>query len=340
MQVGWAKVLPFNDNLIFLKGEHGEYDFVFRNLRNDKSPLPAFSKGLSIGDVPDSFWQNDLFPFKYYYSEDQWDRMLRHEAEIKYYDDGGQRTDYPGLDEVLKNYLQWPRNASKALRNDSTLSGFRPVNTLDGNRLHVQVNPVTIGEFKRFMNDSDYGYNQRRYSDLECPWEPANLDSPGLPACVTYYDALAYANWLGKRHNIPFRLLRIEEYKEIHPYSEIAGDKDVQKENSGIDFRLPDGTSVNVFERMPSETWTQVEAHFKEELHWRTGSDDVQFLMSRDCGEWLFEHRGTDAAAIRTKNLRGIRGGHNVIRDFHPMASWGKYKGCKIGFRLCFEVDK
>lgn len=336
---GWVDVITFNDNLIFLRGEDGQYDFVFQNLRDSEPPERTFSMGLINDDVPMSFERSSQFPFRYYYMSGQWDSKRRHEAEKYFYRSYGFKEAYPGINEILQDQYQWNRSTPKASSSVKIPANFQEVATPEGNILYVQNKPVTIGEFVSFMNDSDYGYLNRRFSDIECPWEPANRDHQELPACATYYDALAYTRWVENKYGIPLRLLTIKEYKMIHPRLEEGGWAEHRDAEPGIEFNLPDGSVVDVFaHNIPSEKWKHVEAYYTEAYDWQISKEGVQFFVSHDFAEWLFENDGKrNAAAIRTTTLTGVRQ-ENIRNGFHPMASWGKYKHCKIGFRVCFEM--
>ncbi|MEK5744525.1 hypothetical protein VXE41_16800, partial [Acinetobacter variabilis] len=48
---GWIEVLPFNENLIFLKGENGDYDFIFKNQRDEEFEHQIYEPYLKRADV-------------------------------------------------------------------------------------------------------------------------------------------------------------------------------------------------------------------------------------------------------------------------------------------------
>ena len=75
------------------------------------------------------------------------------------------------------------------------LSGMSnvPVHTVELDGFYMDLNEVTVGEFKQFVNQSGYSYNR---------WNDVAKYSPGdeYPMVyVTWNDATAYAKWAGKR---------------------------------------------------------------------------------------------------------------------------------------------
>ena len=62
--------------------------------------------------------------------------------------------------------------------------------TLDG--FYMDVNEVTVGRFKKFVAQSEYSYRWNSVAD-------ASLTDEHPMIYVTWYDAMAYAEWAGKR---------------------------------------------------------------------------------------------------------------------------------------------
>ena len=192
-------------------------------------------------------------------------------------------------------------------------------------------NLISIKEFKVFLKDSDYFSRRDKRGDN---WKPVNQEDQCLPVCVNWYDANAYIALLESKLGRPFRLLKINEYVNIHP-----GAKPVKRRDGILSFEFPDGKKADVYNKYYDEDiWQSIKMRFnKDKLSFVKNSDGLEFLISSSFGEWLFEYGGHGAAAINTNDLKSIRGlGTPVERDFFPAYSVGKYKKCKLGFRVCY----
>lgn len=64
-----------------------------------------------------------------------------------------------------------------------------------------------------------------------------------------------------------------------------------------------------------------------------TAKHNLKFMKSTVFGEWLLEK-----TCIRSDTLTSFYGDNYVLRSQPPLHSSGKYKGMKIGFRLCCEL--
>ncbi|HIB92343.1 TPA: hypothetical protein EYO57_35030, partial [Candidatus Poribacteria bacterium] len=70
----------------------------------------------------------------------------------------------------------------------------RPVHTVELDRFYMDVNQVTVGQFRRFVQESGYQYDGN--------WDEINTYSPTDEhpmVSVNWNDAVAYCNWAGKR---------------------------------------------------------------------------------------------------------------------------------------------
>jgi hypothetical protein len=175
---GWVHVIPYNTSLIFLKGKFGEYDFLVRGFR-DEPFVESFFPHLQKQDVP---WPNPTASFKrwLYFRYEGWLEKDEHEAEIRFYADGGRTANYPGPDEVLRNHLAKNRDyAPWAPETD----GFHAV-TLNGTAYCVS-DLITIREFREFMaSEKHYAEYSRRPGRVD-RWETVNSDdNESLPASV------------------------------------------------------------------------------------------------------------------------------------------------------------
>jgi hypothetical protein len=228
---GWVEVIRYNDNLAFLKAPDGGYDFVFRNLRD-----------IEFEEKPDKF--NTWLYFEY----KDWLEADRHAAENEFHANGGTGYSHPGVDEILKSYLIGTGRYDDSKRTRSSRrSGFRLAKCPDGALCFSDL--VTVKEFKEFLrvNPGHVRWRER------CGKEWGSLDSlghldnesPEFPAAVTWYDAMAYAKWYGKRHKIPVRLLGEEEWRflagELIPETITLKDKRDALIRPLCEFYDPDG---------------------------------------------------------------------------------------------------
>ena len=69
-----------------------------------------------------------------------------------------------------------------------------PVHTVELDAFYMNANEVTVGEFKRFVNQSGYKHGGN--------WDSVakySLSDEHPMIYVAWYDAMAYAKWVGKR---------------------------------------------------------------------------------------------------------------------------------------------
>ncbi len=52
LNIGWVEVIPFNNNLVFLKGENGAYDFIFKDQRDQEFKHQLYLPYLKRADIP------------------------------------------------------------------------------------------------------------------------------------------------------------------------------------------------------------------------------------------------------------------------------------------------
>lgn len=340
---GWVELIRYNRSLVFLRAPDGAYDFVFRGLRDRPPPAAPFDGNLSPRDIPDVLSTHARFERWRYFQVERWSESDEWEAETAYYTAGGDSLRYPGTLEVVRRWsvAQGSYQAPTLPVDRTALDGFVPV-AVDGAR-SLFVSPlVTIAALRRFLAETDYEKRRaEKVDDLAAP----NHDPDELPACVNWYDAQAYARWFEQKHHRPVRLLRCAEYLQLHPGALPAGalprqapgtdPMQARLTNGCVDFIKPDGTRRTEWAFIGGDE----QARFRPGLSWREGAGGLRFIAAIGFGEWLFEHNETSAAAVSTASLQGIHDGLPVARDFFPSSSWGKYRACKIGFRLCYEAD-
>lgn len=339
---GWLNVCPFNENLVYLSTGNGEYDFVVRDQRDRAFEHNIYAPYLKNADIPKS---DDSYHFQrwLYFEYSGWLEKESYEAESAFYKDGGDSTNYPGLDQVLrlhfirKNVYRVPAAVAKS-SDIMAKEGFFETEC-DGRKLWVS-NPITIRQFKDFMQENqEYAAYRRKAKNVD-DWECVNSESDdSLPASVTWYDACAYAAWVSKTRHIPVRLPAWPEYRElVRPaYTPLQGDDAREAMFAGKDWNLlawrtPDGRYLGRASRLESDRTLHL--HYVEGKQvWRGLETGIRFLVSIQFGEWLTGFKG---CAVNTATLSAMTfPGVSPERDPFCAHSTGRYKTMKIGFRLC-----
>ena len=355
---GWIKVLPFNENLIFLKGENGEYDFLFKNQRDEEFEHQIYEPYLKRADVPKF---DDEYHFKrWFYFEFKGNRQQQlHQAETEYYFSGGSTRNYPGTEELLKRSLF--NDYAKTLvdlRSSIELPNYQKVRLENGKYLMVS-DLITIEDFKEFsISNSSYLEGRTKLFEQKCLLD--NLDSvnadenTALPVSLTWYDVMAFISWFNRKNKVETRLLTYDEFLEISPFSEKIDD------HSGLSFYSPPiqktfkgetsfiGQRNEEFEYnclsfydengdkivghppyMEEELFQKIQLKFEYVTYLE--NQGLKFIDSKNFGEWL-----NDKTYVCCKTLTGF---YNYIAKPTPaLKSTGKSKGRKIGFRLCYEL--
>lgn len=324
---GWVKVLPFNDNLIFLADEQGNYDFVIRNQRNKKFSHEIFGDKLKRADIPSCIedYRFERWHYFEYEGNRDWDS---HCSEIHFYQNGGLMQNYPGSPTILRVYYQFKEIYKPERKTSSVpLRGFSKVSLNEKDMMVSQL--ITIDELIDFLKQNP-DYNNSRQGDSLAP---INSDrDTALPASCTFYDVLAYLNWFEKKTKVPVRLLTYPEYKllrgknsspaNVERYSDMVFFNDFGEEYPSHPPYMPEQDFDNLHLRFPKSF------RLLEE-------NGLQFVNSDFFCEWLLE-----GAQIRSASLKSFYRDNYVLRARGPASSTGKYKGMKTGFRLCYELKK
>jgi len=324
---GWIKVLPFSDSLVFLKGSDGQYDFVFKNQRDKIFDHQIFGKSLKRADIPSCI--SDYQFFRWHYFEYQgWRDMDSHNSENLFYDKGNRLPGhYPGKDEILQSYHEEMCNFKpKKVQSSLKLPGFKEA--IVNNKPLMISSLITIDQLCRFI-EANSDYLEYRVGDN---LDPVNTEADRtLPATVTWFDVLAYINWFEKETEVPIRLLRLAEYEELRSPEKISS------ERVAI---VPELEFVDSFGNILPEHPPYMKEENFQKLTCRFGNTEMyhsdqgfNFLESNSFAEWLQE--GT---CIRSGNLKSFYNDDFHLRSKPPLDSTGKYKGVKIGFRLCYEI--
>lgn len=355
---GWIEVIRFNENLIFLKGEHGEYDFIFKNQRDEVFKHQIYEPYLKRADVPKF---EDEYHFKrWFYFEFKGNRQQQlHQAETEYYCSGGHAYNYPSIEELLKRSLYSDYAETLIdLRSCIVLPDYQKIPLSNGKVLMVS-DLISIEEFNEFSL-ANRSYLEGRAELFEKNGGLDHLDTVNadddttLPVSLTWYDVMTFISWFNKKHKVETRLLSYDEFFEISPFYEAIDD------HSGMSFYTPPvkkisngqesfiGQPNEEFEynclRFYDENGVKIVGHppYMEEYAFQKIQlkfDHVKYLEkhglkyidSKNFGEWL-----TDKTYVCCKSLTGF---YNYIsKPTAALNSTGKYKGRKIGFRLCYEL--
>ncbi|EME0092515.1 hypothetical protein VXI05_000492 [Vibrio parahaemolyticus] len=324
---GWVNVLPYNENLIFLSDDRGNYDFVIKNQRGKVFNHQLFGNNLKRADIP-SFIEDYRFE-RWYYFEYEGNRELDgHNSEKHYYLNGGTVSNYPGIQTILREYYQYkgvyhPEHRSSNVR----LDGFKQV-SIDEKEMMVS-ELITIGDLINFLKENAE-YSKNRQGDSLAP---VNSESDiTLPASCTFFDVLAYINWLEKKTGVPLRILSYSEYKSLRGenWSEPKRGQDsdmtfISKSGEKYDSHPP---------YMAQNDFDNLHLRFPKPLH-NIEENGLRFIDSNFFCEWLLE-----GVQIRSASLTSFYMDDYVLRARGPQDSTGKYKGMKTGFRLCYELNK
>lgn len=346
---GWVDVLPFNDNLVFLRGLDGRFDFVFKGLRDEPFGKNPFSPYLRSGDIPKSNDTHHYERWLYFEHGGHLEREL-HEAEARYYAAGGTRMSYPGQLEILKKHLMVTGGYRRPRKDKPRAEGYTTVRL--GEEEFNLSDLITIGQFKEFLEDEP-GYLEHRASckDLD-DWAKVNLcNSDDLPVAATWYDANAFAAWISRKRGLPVRLPTEEEYTLLRAKLDTSGipplvdgmipwdewpellEKD-ESPNQPPPVAEVDGLKLLIGNLFPNPKPRLTNRYRAESLLWRANRDGLKFLLSPFFGEWL-DHEGVAANSAYGSSL--------CYGQFSPLAgkftpkSTGRYKGMKVGFRLCYR---
>ena len=353
---GWVEVLSFNENLIFLKGENGEYDFIFKNQRDEEFKHQIYEPYLKRADVPKF---DDEYHFKrWFYFEFKGNRQQQlHQAETEYYFSGGNACNYPGTEELLKRSLYSDYAETLVdLRSSIELPNYQKIRLGNGKYLMVS-DLITIEKFKEFsIFNSSYLEGRAKLFEQECLLD--NLDAvnadedTALPVSLTWYDVMAFISWFNRKNEVETRLLTYDEFMKVSPFDESKDDSlnyysppikvirgnetiDIGPRNEEFEYNCLSFYGENGNKIVGHPPYMEEEAFQKIQLKFEDvkyiEKNGLRFIDSKNFGEWL-----NDKSYICCKTLTGF---YNYISKPTPaLDSTGKYKGRKIGFRLCYEL--
>jgi hypothetical protein len=339
---GWVDVLPMpgNDNLIFLKGRDGRFDWVVRDQRDKPFTANPFHPIFKSDELP-SAMQASKLAARLYFTKGEWRERLEHLAESRHYAEGGSTENWPGYDKLI-------------LRELIAEATYLPPRPLDGpqddgftaHRLKdrcLMVSPlVTVDEFWRFYEHSEWRRIRadrlaKAGVEIESDLAAVNLhDAADAPVSVTWFDAVAYCRHVEKETGLPVRLLDVEEWRAIAP----PPARDIVKDGwgsltwvvTGGDGRTATDSAHRYPEACPNGGgWLR----FGKDLTWAANQEGLQFLSVVDFGEWLGDYKSGHAAAANAATGRALMTGP-LERDRCAAHLTMRYKGLKVGFRLCY----
>lgn len=320
---GWVDVVPLpgNDNIIFLKGRDGAFDWVVRDQRDEAySDNPCYPV-LHKRDLPSAMKVSDALASHLYYRLGTWREKLEHDAETRHYSEGGSAANWPGYVQLVQRELAASQGYVHARQKQGEHSPAFLSHRLDDQCL--MVSPlVSIREFWRLYSNSHWKRirQERLYrsgQDLDQDLSAINLHDPeDLPASVTWFDAVAYCKAYEDETGLPVRLLNIDEWRQV--LGDVTGP---EQADSGLP-RVVTGQLPGPLCYVPDPVW-------------RTSESGLKTLYASDFGEWLSGYQSGRAPAACAATGESIYRGP-LERAVLPADNTMRYKRLKVGFRLCY----
>ena len=352
---GWVEVLPVpeNDNLIFLKGANGSFDWVVRDQRDEafsSNPVyPFFNKD----EVPKAMDQSKLGGHLYF-ATGTWAERLEHDAETRHYAEGGTAANWPGYAKLIQRELI----AAQGYRTPRSETGVASEGFIPHRFGHscLMVSPlVTIADFFDFCGRTNWRQVRQEKAQKTRSKEiddlsSINMDAAYLPVSVTWLDAVAYCRDFELRTGLPVRLMSVEEWQQVAPPAmdfshvstvrscvvksgEMPDDPIYEQLGWGVvggDGKLG-GNSSHRYRPDGS-------MHYGPNLKWVENGEGVPFLSVPGFCEWLSDFQHWDAPAACAATGQSAVGGA-IERFLCPVHMTMSYKGVKIGFRLCYVAN-
>jgi len=331
----WLTVIPYNENLIFLKDIDGNYDFLFRGLRDKPfihNPISEYTKNQFLPKSNDAYHHKRWLYYKY----DGWLDNDQHQAELNHYK---QDIHYSNFDNIAKDYF---------IKNSLYVPPAKPFKQADGfheifinDMTYCISDLITIKDFFAFAEENP-DYFALRNNNNSDKLETVNSDDENLPASVTWFDANAYARWFSDKNGIPVRLLSNDEYISIAP--PVPDNQENTFKIPGSKYYYwcrPDGSRLECEHPpyMHEQDFQALYLKYKTDaMVWKQSSSGVKFLISPRFGEWLNDDAiSREAPAISTYDHGALTlPSARADRCKFSASSTGKYKSMKIGFRLCY----
>lgn len=331
LENSWLDIISYNDNLIFLRAKDGNYDFVFKGLRDDKFISP-FKNFLETKDIPSNINEEYDFNFWLYYGRNRkkenvqylWKERDEHLSEIEFYKNKP-RIDYPFGNKILKDFYKKKDLYSYSISKSRHYhENYELIEIGDKNLCVSKL--ITISEFFEFYNN-DFKY--RRSNELEELYS-VNFEKPDYPVSVTWYDAIAYCKYLGNKYKKTFRLLTSAEYEIIAPKVDIQEGYDLYYFYNNIKYNSKDESPF-------VKNYEDMLLRFKEPLIFEN-KGKLNFVLNSRFKEWSDEFIIYDRVCLLSLNNKF----YNYSKQFNSLSasSTNKYKYLKVGFRVCYELEK
>ncbi|MCG3688791.1 hypothetical protein [Aliarcobacter butzleri] len=358
---GWIEIIPFNNNLIFLKASDGNYDFIYKNLR-EKPFISEFGKYIRTKNIPSLLNEEYDFDRWLYFGFkeknknikeikpfDIWLERDAHLSEVEYYKNNTLQ-DYPGQNSILKDYYTKKGTYSYYKKETKEiLEGFKPFE-LENKVLYVS-NLITIKDFAKFYIEKDkdnQSYQETRLNTLEDLSMINAEDDENAPISVTWYDAIAYCRYIENKYNVHARLLFQDEFELICPslinkeYNREDIDMNLNYElnKSYTPFTNDIENELNFFyeKKQLSSPPPYMNDFENVVMKWAKPlefieNNELLFCINERFNEWTNEFRGGHSKFVSAK--------YYIDKNNWVLASSTmKYKYRKVGFRVCYETPK
>lgn len=362
---GWVDVLPMpgNNNLIFLRGPHGQFDWVVRDQRDQEYSTNPLSPIFKTNELPSAFLQSKL-KAHLYFQRGRWLEKLEHDAESRHYNEGGNAHNWPGYAALVERELI----AAEGFAKPRSISGAKSLDFIphrQGKHCLMVSKLITIDAFWEFYERDNWSeQNSWKMSrveqakkgsiEIEEHLSPVNfLDGGDLPVSLTWLDAMAFCGDYERRTGLPVRLLRVEEWKQIAPQPTLDLSK-LTRSFSRITCKS--GEPMPPDEAYDLMDWAVYggddvrggnSAHrykpggvlkFGLNLKWAANNEGLEFLAVTGFAEWLGDYSDGHAPTACAATGQALMGGA-IERDLSPIHLSMKYKGAKVGFRLCYVAQ-
>ncbi|CAM8649854.1 hypothetical protein MCEMSEM18_00219 [Comamonadaceae bacterium] len=351
---GWVDVIPVpgNENLIFLKGQNGAFDWVVRDQRDielTSNPLHPFFKKSEVPTAMDT----SQIAASYYFTPGHWQERLEHDAEERHYADGGEAANWPGYDKLIERKFLSNPSFKLPKRKAGRASDHFVSHRVDNYRL--MVSPlISIDQFASFLAETGWARTRLEKAhevglDIERDLLSVNTgDSGELPVSVTWLDAVAYCRDYEKRHELPVRLLEPEEWTQIAPAPTVdrsrvarerrihckSGEMPIDPIYAQLDWAVVGGDG-QLGENSKDSYMPDGTLSFVQNLRWSHNGEGLPFLSMAGFCEWLSGYQGGFAPFAEAG--RGILAtGAGMFGDLKPAHLAMRDQGAKVGFRLCY----